>query len=90
MYAKSYALTEIPTVQSVSNFQNRHGYRPQVIAFNNAVYGVAATKAKAQLALELAQDGAMVEQLAEAFGGIEYMTEEARPFIETGTLFLPG
>ena len=31
---------------------------------------------------ELAQDGALVMQLAEAFGGINYMTDEQREFIE--------
>ncbi|SVB75886.1 uncharacterized protein METZ01_LOCUS228740, partial [marine metagenome] len=36
----------------------------------------------AELALELAQDGAQVMQLAGAFGGIDYMTDRAREFIE--------
>jgi hypothetical protein len=30
----------------------------------------------------MAQDGALIKQLAQAFGGVEYMTERARLFIE--------
>jgi len=33
-------------------------------------------------ALEFAQDGAQVMQLAEVFGGIDYMTDRAREFSE--------
>jgi len=82
VYAKSYAMFGKPTLESVLDFQNKHGYVPRVISFNNAVYGVAETEKKAMLALELAQDGALVEKLAAAFGGIEYMTDAAREFIE--------
>ena len=82
VYAKSYAMFGKPTLDSVLDFQNKHGYVPKVISFNNAVYGVAETEKNAMLALELAQDGALVEKLAGAFGGIEYMTDAAREFIE--------
>lgn len=82
VYAKSYAMFGKPTLESVLDFRNKHGYVPQVISFNNAVYGVAETEKKAMLTLELAQDGALVEKLAAAFGGIEYMTDPAREFIE--------
>ncbi|MHC4905893.1 MAG: class II aldolase/adducin family protein [Planctomycetota bacterium] len=82
VYAKSYALFGQPTLESVSDFQSKHGYRPQVISFNHAVYSVAETDKKAVLALELAQDGALVEKLAAVFGGIDYMTDAAREFIE--------
>jgi len=82
VYAKSYPLTGKPTPELVSDFQKKHGYIPQIIAFNNAVFGIGENVKKAMLALELAQDGALVEKLAAAFGGIEYMTEAAREFIE--------
>ena len=48
----------------------------------NRVFGIGATRNNAELALELAQDGAQIMQLAEAFGGLEYMTDRAREFIE--------
>jgi rhamnose utilization protein RhaD (predicted bifunctional aldolase and dehydrogenase) len=82
VYAKSCAFRGTPAVESVLDFQHKHGYMPQVISFKNAVYGVAETEKKAMLALELAQDGALVEKLAAAFGGIDYMTDAAREFIE--------
>ena len=52
------------------------------MAWDGLVCGVAATDKQAALALELAQDGALVSHLAAAFGGVEYMTEPARLFIE--------
>jgi hypothetical protein len=36
----------------------------------------------AQLALDLALDGARVQQLTQAFGGARYLDEAARTFIE--------
>ena len=82
VYSKSYAYIGTPTQQGICDFKNRHGYIPQVIAFDKAVFGVSENQKGANLALELAQDGALVEKLAAAFGGIEYMTDRARAFIE--------
>jgi len=82
VYSKSYPLLGKPTPELVSDFQNKHGYIPQLAVFDNAVFGIGENVKKAMLALELAQDGALVEQLAAAFGGIEYMTDAAREFIE--------
>jgi rhamnose utilization protein RhaD (predicted bifunctional aldolase and dehydrogenase) len=82
VYSKSFPLIGTPTIDSVSEFKTRHKYLPQIIAFNNVVFGVAANKKGAMLALELAQDGSLVKKLAQAFGGIDYMTDRAREFIE--------
>jgi len=82
VYSKSYALIEEPTQKTVEAFRKKHGYLPRVMAFGNAVFGLGETEKKASLALELAQDGALVKKLAQAFGGIEYMTDRARKFIE--------
>ena len=82
VYSKSFPLPGVPTMASVSRFKSRYGYQPQVLAFNDAVFGVAASKKAASLALELAQDGSRVKNLAQAFGGIDYMTDRAREFIE--------
>jgi rhamnose utilization protein RhaD (predicted bifunctional aldolase and dehydrogenase) len=82
VYSKSFPLFGPPTVESVLDFKNKNGYLPQVIAFDDAVFGVATNKKVAALALELAQDGALVQKLAAAFGGIDYMTDRARGFIE--------
>lgn len=82
VYAKSFYLTEEPTAEAISIFEQTHGYKPHVIAFDEAVWGIGTTETKAALALELALDAAHVCQLAEAFGGIDYMTDRARAFIE--------
>jgi len=82
VYSKSYALVGEPTDASVLAYRKRFGYDPQVIAGGGLVCGVAATDKQAALALELARDGALVQHLAVAFGGIEYMTDQARLFIE--------
>jgi len=53
-----------------------------VVVAANRVFGIGTTANNADLALQLSQDGALVMQLAEAFGGLEYMTARAREFIE--------
>jgi len=82
VYSKSYPFIGEPTVELLEKFKVRHGYMPQVMAFNNMVFGVSESEKGAFLALELAQDGALVQKLAQAFGGIDYMTDRAREFIE--------
>jgi len=82
VYAKSYYLKTEPTVETISAFEKQHGYKPHIIACEDGVYGIGPTEKKAVLALELALDAAHVCQLADAFGGIEYMTDRAREFIE--------
>ena len=82
VYAKSYYLTQAPTETAVKRFFERHRYWPHIVAFDSMTLGVAPTPPKAKLALELAQDAALVVQLAAAFGGIDYMTDRARAFIE--------
>ena len=82
VYSKSYPFVGEPTVEGIADFKRKHGYLPQVIVFNSAVFGVAENQKGAQLALELAQDGAVVQKLAAAFGGIDYMTDASREFIE--------
>ncbi len=82
VYSKSYPLMEYPTKEKVDEYVEKFGYYPQVLAFDDMVFGTGKTENKAKLALKMAQDGALVKKLAEAFGGVEYMTEQARKFIE--------
>jgi len=53
-----------------------------VVIANGRVYGLGTTEKNARLALEFAMDGAQVLQLSQAFGGVEYMSDAAREFIE--------
>ena len=82
VYSKSYPFIGQPTVERVAAFKTTHGYNAQLFAFNDAVFGVSGNAKSASLSLELAQDGALVLKLADAFGGIDYMTDQARAFIE--------
>lgn len=82
VYAKSYYLLEKPTPHNVAEFEKKHGYKPIVAIFDQMVIGIGSSQKQADLALELAEDAAWVVQLADAFGGIDYMTDSARMFIE--------
>lgn len=82
VYARSYPLLGDPTQANLDAYRNRWGYPPRVIACSAGVFGIGQTQKTADLALEFAQDGALVKQLAEAFGGIHYISEKQREFID--------
>ena len=83
VYARAYPLIGEPTREAVEAFRRTRGYFPSVVAYDDmGLFGVGATEKNARLALEFSQDGALVKQLAEAFGGIRYMDERARDFID--------
>lgn len=83
VYSKSFPYTGPFTQEGFDEFKAKYGYAPRVIVTKVGIFGIGPTPKVAQLALELAQDGAQLRQLAEAFGGIQYLTDEARHFIET-------
>jgi rhamnose utilization protein RhaD (predicted bifunctional aldolase and dehydrogenase) len=82
VYAKAFPFAWTLTAESAAKYKAVRGYAPKVIVAGRRIYGVGTSQKNADLALELAQDGALVIRLAEAFGGIEYMTDAAREFIE--------
>jgi len=82
VYSKPYPFTAELTAENIAAFKERFGYSPRVIVTADAVFGAGASQKVADLALILAQDGALVQQLAAAFGGLEFMTDDAREFIE--------
>lgn len=82
VYSKCCFFIGLPTQELVEDFKTKYGYAPQVFVFNGAVFGVCESEKAASLALEFAQDGALVEKLAQVFGGIDYMTDRACEFIE--------
>lgn len=83
VYAKAYPYRDPIEPACLQAFRARHGYAPRVVVTAVGVLGLGATAAAARLALELARDGALVRQLAEAFGGVRYMDDAARRFIES-------
>ena len=82
VYARAFPFTDELTEEAVASYKAKHGFVPKVVMAANRVFGIGTTSNNAELALELAQDGAQVMQLAEAFGGLDYMTDRAREFIE--------
>jgi rhamnose utilization protein RhaD (predicted bifunctional aldolase and dehydrogenase) len=82
VYAKAFPFTAELTPDTVAAYQAERGYMPKVVIAGDRVYGIGTSQKNAVLALELAQDGALVMQLSEAFGGIDYMTDRQREFIE--------
>ncbi|MCF7818845.1 MAG: class II aldolase/adducin family protein [Kiritimatiellales bacterium] len=82
VYSKAFPFAAPLTAEAVAKYKAERGYAPKVVVAGDRVYGIGTSQKNADLALELAQDGAMVLQMAEAFGGIEYMTDPAREFIE--------
>lgn len=82
VYAKSFPFTAALTADAADAYRAEHGYAPKIVVAGDRVYGIGASQRNAELALEMAQDGAQVMQLAEAFGGINYMTDAQREFIE--------
>jgi rhamnose utilization protein RhaD (predicted bifunctional aldolase and dehydrogenase) len=82
VYSKAYPFIGTPSRGAISRFEREHGYKPRVMVWDDLVIGVEASQKAANLALELFQNGALVKQLAEAFGDLEPMTDQARKFIE--------
>lgn len=82
VYSKAFPFTAPLTAAAITKYKAERGYAPKVVVAGGRVYGIGTSQKNADLALELAQDGAMVLQMAESFGGIEYMTDPAREFIE--------
>ena len=82
VYSKSFPYFGIMTVENLKNIKAVRGYCPRVIVTPEAVLGVGKSEKVANLALELAEDGALVKQAASVFGGVQYMSDRSRLFIE--------
>jgi rhamnose utilization protein RhaD (predicted bifunctional aldolase and dehydrogenase) len=75
VYTGAYYLTARPTKNAVTEFIARRGYPPRIIACDDGVFSAGTSEKSADLALESAQDAALIKQLARTFGGIHYMTD---------------
>ena len=82
VYARAFPFAGAVTAEGLAEFRRAHGYAPRVVATSHAVFGLGATQRVADLALDLARDGALVAQLAAAFGGARFLSDAARRFIE--------
>jgi len=82
VYARAFPFMDELTEEAAERYKAERGYPPKVVVTAARVYGIGPTRNSAELALDFAQDGAQVLQLAKAFGGIDYMSDRARKFIE--------
>jgi rhamnose utilization protein RhaD (predicted bifunctional aldolase and dehydrogenase) len=82
VYSKAFPFSAELTPEAIAKYKAERGFAPKVVVAGDRIYGLGNSQKNANLALELAQDGALVMQLAEAFGGINYMTDVQREFIE--------
>ncbi len=82
VYSRAFPFTSELTESSVTEYKEARGYAPKVVITDSNSYGIGPSKKNAKLALELARDGAMVMQFTKAFGGVHYMTDRQRAFIE--------
>ena len=82
VYARAFPFVEDMNAAAADEYRKVHGFAPKVVVDSERVYGIGTTQNNADLAIELALDAAQVLRLTAAFGGINYMTDRAREFIE--------
>ena len=82
VYSKAIPFAVDLTESNAATYRDENGYAPKVVVTDRHVYGIGTSQKNANLALEMAQDAAQIMQLAEAFGGLDFMTDEQREFIE--------
>lgn len=82
VYSRAVPYSGPLTTEGAESYRAEHGFPPKLVITGGQVYGIGTSQKNADLAVELAQDGALVMHLAEAFGGIQYMTGAQREFIE--------
>ena len=82
VYARAFPFSDELTQENAYAYNAKYGFAPKVVINNSRIYGLGLTEKNAGLALLFAQDGAQVMKLSRAFGGIDYMTDRAREFIE--------
>jgi rhamnose utilization protein RhaD (predicted bifunctional aldolase and dehydrogenase) len=82
VYTKSFIYNGALTLQNLRAWRDARGYAPRVLDLPECAFMAGRTEKAAKLAFELATDGALVKQCARAFGGIQYMSDASRLFIE--------
>ncbi|MDR3211941.1 MAG: class II aldolase/adducin family protein [Planctomycetota bacterium] len=82
VYCKSYMYRGEISAAGLTAYQARYGVWPRVAEASDAVYGFGSSRKVADLALEMAWDAALIVRYAQAFGGIQYLSERFVKFIE--------
>lgn len=82
VYSKSFPFIGDLTAREINAFKAVRGYMPRVIKTSLGVYGVGTDARSAELAIELAIDGSQVMQLAQAFGGLDFLSKATADFFD--------
>jgi len=84
VYSKSFPLIEKePTKETIEAFKEKYSYKPLVVSVpDNVVFCAGPTLKDASTCLDLAKDAAFVQQLSEYCGGVNYLDDFQRTFIE--------
>ncbi|MBR7155346.1 MAG: SDR family NAD(P)-dependent oxidoreductase [Lentisphaeria bacterium] len=84
VYAKAFGVTSAaPAQKEIDAFAAERNYPPRMVEIpGKAVFGAGKNKAAAETVLALARNGARIEQISAAFGGVHYLSDAQRSFIE--------
>ncbi len=82
VYARAFPFTGALTRENADRYRAAHGAAPKVVVTSSGVHGIGTNAKNARLALEFAQDAALVRQLTGTFGGTAWISDAAREFIE--------
>ncbi|MCC5829458.1 MAG: class II aldolase [Phycisphaeraceae bacterium] len=82
VYAGAQPMDGPLTGERIQAFTREHGCTPRIVRTEQHILAIADTQQAADLAFELTVDGAHVLRLTRAFGGVRYMSDDARRFIE--------
>ena len=83
VYAKSFAFRGEPTPEALEAFRQERGYLPKVVEVpGKALFTVGTTRNDALSTAIALANARKIEALAQAFGGVLYLTEKEYSFIE--------
>ena len=84
VYAKAFGLiSDAPDAAQIAEFRGQRNYPPRMVEVSGkAVFCAGKNRAAAATVLALALNGAQIEKIASAFGGVHYLNDAQREFIE--------
>ena len=84
VYGRSFPFIGAPDAAALAAFKTQRGYQPIILRVpGQAVFTAEVSLKSARLAMESAQNAALVQQLTAAFGGPRYFSDRERGFIES-------
>lgn len=83
VYAKAEPMNGPVNAENLKAYLTRCGFLPRILQTTHHTIAAADSPRAARLAMDLAVDGAWVITMSRAFGGPQFMTDQARRFIES-------